>query len=705
MPSTSSAKVLHTEREIRYVLCEVRCAVSTMDSAMSLPLSLRVNGQLQVQVVDAMRNVVATCPSDSSDLLSVWLTRPDVKIIVSTADNESINCKIYCVEESINELLDLVNHKKTNRVDKPSYVFRHVTRYRTAEEITKAQAQAKKAAEKRSIVDLTAVDNGSPVAVWPSGPSDVVDLTMSPPLRKTSAERKQSAQATNTTPAERNASANDVGTPISIYSVSSAEVPPVGNQYLGTLKTCIVGVSFYSGEAFEDEVVVLERDPYTEHDFNAIAVNTTVGERLGHIPRNIASDLALLLDNDSIICTAWATSEANSRSQKIDVMIYRQASANDSVEYLLGLLNDIEGFREGKRGKKRKKMTSRQAFIAPVRSILSDADLENDMMLGTFECKARLSDFKSLQKAAYAIQLQVKYKSNWEYLAVQDERGIEVAALSHEAREKLLPLVKAGQIHCLCAPVGNMKDMTQNVKVVVLAKREMYSQVFGLQNAFKKWKIFRPLMSQSSLSTLVQELDLSESPIESGGSNAVRLILSSFGNGSGSGHPGYGNGNGFGGSGGFGGGGGAGAGAGAGSEIIETETYISTMDWETQQKELDAMFDQVHKDQMADVPEYPLSPYLKGVKLYDYQIDGIRWLMHQERSDKLPPFFKRMPNRGWFCEITQCILAEKPAAMKGCILADDMGLGKVSMDCTMLVVVMMCLYVLTVLILLIVLAV
>jgi hypothetical protein len=115
------------------------------------------------------------------------------------------------------------------------------------------------------------------------------------------------------------------------------------------------------------------------------------------------------------------------------------------------------------------------------------------------------------------------------------------------------------------------------------------------------------------------------------------------------------------------------------SLTYETEAIVemTTVNWEVQQKELDAMFDQVHKDQMAGIPEYPLSSHLHNVTLFDYQLEGIRWLIHQERNQNILPFFTFKPGQGWFCEITKCLMKKKPEPISGRILADDMGLGKV----------------------------
>ena len=54
-------------------------------------------------------------------------------------------------------------------------------------------------------------------------------------------------------------------------------------------------------------------------------------------------------------------------------------------------------------------------------------------------------------------------------------------------------------------------------------------------------------------------------------------------------------------------------------------------------------------------------------------------MLHRERSDIKPPFFKKIKENGkdmWLSEITNASREKEPRCVKGGILADDMGLGK-----------------------------
>ncbi|KAI9374923.1 SNF2 family N-terminal domain-containing protein [Aspergillus egyptiacus] len=67
--------------------------------------------------------------------------------------------------------------------------------------------------------------------------------------------------------------------------------------HYGDLKTKIVGVRYYRGQATIGEHVVLKREPHNQYDRNAIRVDNVMGVQVGHIPRNMAAKLASYMDN------------------------------------------------------------------------------------------------------------------------------------------------------------------------------------------------------------------------------------------------------------------------------------------------------------------------------------------------------------------------------------------------------------------------
>lgn len=100
------------------------------------------------------------------------------------------------------------------------------------------------------------------------------------------------------------------------------------------------------------------------------------------------------------------------------------------------------------------------------------------------------------------------------------------------------------------------------------------------------------------------------------------------------------------------------------------EVSKSTMDWKSAQQNLDAMFEKLSKDQLANLPEIEMPVHLTQT-LFDHQIQGIRWLYHRETSGEQVPFYKKVREGGkevWFSEITNSSQPTAPLPVKGSIL-------------------------------------
>jgi SNF2 family DNA or RNA helicase len=90
-----------------------------------------------------------------------------------------------------------------------------------------------------------------------------------------------------------------------------------------------------------------------------------------------------------------------------------------------------------------------------------------------------------------------------------------------------------------------------------------------------------------------------------------------------------------------------------------------------QRNELDRLFaDTSFKDQVPDMK----MPDALNIELFPYQEDGVRWLAFQENNvDSVPPFWKQRQMGSklkWWCPITNVYQDEKPAPIRGSILAD-----------------------------------
>jgi hypothetical protein len=103
-------------------------------------------------------------------------------------------------------------------------------------------------------------------------------------------------------------------------------------------------------------------------------------------------------------------------------------------------------------------------------------------------------------------------------------------------------------------------------------------------------------------------------------------------------------------------------------ETIHVE--IREPDWENQHQALETMFDDVLAKQLADLPAFDMPPQLRHLKLFPYQIEGIQWLVNQERSNGVPSWFQQEGPRIWLDKITGSTYHFKPKPSRGGILAD-----------------------------------
>jgi SWI/SNF-related matrix-associated actin-dependent regulator of chromatin subfamily A3 len=104
------------------------------------------------------------------------------------------------------------------------------------------------------------------------------------------------------------------------------------------------------------------------------------------------------------------------------------------------------------------------------------------------------------------------------------------------------------------------------------------------------------------------------------------------------------------------------------------------LNWQTEQQQLDDMFDKQTQLQLAGLPQIEMPSQFHNVTLFDHQINGIRWLVHQETNQsKRAPFYTQVKEKGrnvWLCEITQCSQENAPEPVRGSLLCDAMGVGK-----------------------------
>lgn len=72
-------------------------------------------------------------------------------------------------------------------------------------------------------------------------------------------------------------------------------------QLYGILKTSIVGIRYYDGQATVGEYVMVRREPHNPYDKNAIRIDNVRRQQIGHIGRDNAAKLAEFMDSGELV--------------------------------------------------------------------------------------------------------------------------------------------------------------------------------------------------------------------------------------------------------------------------------------------------------------------------------------------------------------------------------------------------------------------
>lgn len=107
-------------------------------------------------------------------------------------------------------------------------------------------------------------------------------------------------------------------------------------------------------------------------------------------------------------------------------------------------------------------------------------------------------------------------------------------------------------------------------------------------------------------------------------------------------------------------------------DVETVQVDMEEPDWANQHAELERMFDEQLASQISGLPAYDMPPQLSHLKLFDYQVAGIRWLIHQERNKGIPSWFTEEGPRAWRDKITGTMFSHRPSPVKGGILADGL---------------------------------
>lgn len=91
---------------------------------------------------------------------------------------------------------------------------------------------------------------------------------------------------------------------------------------------------------------------------------------------------------------------------------------------------------------------------------------------------------------------------------------------------------------------------------------------------------------------------------------------------------------------------------------------------------LDNMFEEQAREKLLNIPKIKLPTKLFVTKLKEHQVQGIRWLAHQEtnRDSNTNPFFKEIEyksgEKGYRCSLTGTHQRTPPQPIEGTLLAD-----------------------------------
>ena len=123
------------------------------------------------------------------------------------------------------------------------------------------------------------------------------------------------------------------------------------------------------------------------------------------------------------------------------------------------------------------------------------------------------------------------------------------------------------------------------------------------------------------------------------------------------------------------------------SRAIQATTHSVVQDTEAKREEIDKIFEKQLEEQVSKLPNLEVPDLLSHISFFEYQKQGIAWLIKQEQGS-IPPFLKPVVRQGqtiWTCNITGTELNHEPTPLRGGILGDDMGLGKTLQTCALIV--------------------
>lgn len=104
-------------------------------------------------------------------------------------------------------------------------------------------------------------------------------------------------------------------------------------DYLGAIKTRVVGIQYYTGTVNKNEMVIFVREPRNAYDRFAIRVDNIYNEKVGHVPRTVVEHLSPLVDSGKFLFEGSVPyGQANKFAMPIVMDIYGNEADRETLE-------------------------------------------------------------------------------------------------------------------------------------------------------------------------------------------------------------------------------------------------------------------------------------------------------------------------------------------------------------------------------------
>ncbi|GKZ00183.1 hypothetical protein MPSEU_000971300 [Mayamaea pseudoterrestris] len=448
----------------------------------------------------------------------------------------------------------------------------------------------------------------------------------------------------------------------------SSEKPPAPDksvddelQTIGSCTLSLVGTLFHSGYAQVNvsDQLALVREKENEYDTNAIRVQTASGATIGHIELEHAKKLAKIMDNYELIhCVATLSGE---RQFNVVPMMVRFATTANHVSRYIDILTACLGgmFQAVEVSSKAASIKAVDMNAATSASLGAAALSSLPLVLTVDDNDEEISDTNT-QILGYSTLVLVNYtdKKSSDFVSVGDIVNLVRERKYHYGKHAIrVDTLTGTTIGFVWKTQGSMlaRIMDHYDSITCIASIEAKGVAKGRNNYSTGTTIkveyacspaqithFRNVLSAHLQGNFRATTD-DTAPV---GSISTTLGIN--------------------------------APDAVSSRAVQASVHTQAIDWQAQREEIDRLFEKQSESRFNDLPPYETPSLLSHLTFYDFQKQGIAWLINQERGS-IPSYIEEIEFQGrkiWKCQITKAKLYTTPKPTRSAILADDMGLGK-----------------------------